>query len=107
MRTRTKQQLANANENLAKAIEAIKGLSGEELTELLDDLQQQLNGTPIPTGEYLSIIEVCQYLKVGRTTVWRYTKMGILKPRKIGCKILYARADIDDYLKNGMSHEEH
>lgn len=106
MRTRTKKQLANANGNLAKAIEAIKGLSSEELTELVDELQHQLNGTPIPAGEYLSIVEVCQYLKVGRTTVWRYSKMGILKPRKIGCKILYARGDIDNLL-NGMSHEEH
>lgn len=52
----------------------------------------------ISNDKYLSIVDVCQYLKVGRTTVWRYTKMGILKPRKIGCKILFDRADIDKYL---------
>ena len=104
MRTKTKQQLANASGNLAKAIEAIKGLSGEELTELVNELEKKLYGSPIPDGEYLSIVDVCQYLKVGRTTVWRYTKAGILKPRKIGYKILYARGDIDNLL-NGMSHE--
>lgn len=106
MRTSTKQKLAEANGNLAKAIEVVKGLSSEELTELADEVQKQLYGSPIPDGEYLSITEVCQYLKVGRTTVWRYSKAGILKPKKIGYKILYARGDIDNLL-NGMSHEKH
>ena len=106
MRTRTKQKLAEGRGNLAKAIEVVKGLSSEELTGLADEVQKQLYGNPIPDGEYLSITEVCQYLKVGRTTVWRYSKAGILKPKKIGYKILYARGDIDNLL-NGMSHEEH
>ena len=106
MRTRTKQKLAEGRGNLAKAIEVVKGLSSEELTELADEVQKQLYGNPIPDGEYLSITEVCQFLKVGRTTVWRYSKAGILKPKKIGYKILYARGDIDNLL-NGIGHEKH
>lgn len=105
MKSRTKQNLANAEGNLAKAAEIVCSLSHEELQELANEVQNKLNCTPIPEGKYLTIEEVCQYLKVGRTTVWRYSKAGILKPKKIGYKTLFARADIDDYLKNGMSHE--
>lgn len=92
------KSVASTSGKLGEVMEALKGLPVEELSIVLEELQHQLSG-PIPDGEYLSITEVCQYLKVERTTVWRYSKRGILKPRKIGYKILYARADIDDYLK--------
>ena len=105
MKQRTKQKLANAEGNLAKAVEAVCSLSHEELQELADEVMRKLNGAPIPKGKYMTIEEVCQYLKVGRTTVWRYSKAGILKPKKIGYKILYARADIDEHFNNEKSHE--
>lgn len=103
---KTKEQKKKANSNLAEVLENLKGLSESEIEKLINELQHQLNGSPIPDGKYLSIEEVCAYLKVSRVTVWRYTKAGILKPKKIGYKILYARGDIDNLL-NGMSHEEH
>ena len=60
-----------------------------------------------PEDTYLTINQACEYLHVSRMTIWRWSKDGILKPKKIGCKTLYARADIDDYLnnQNSCSHE--
>lgn len=100
------KSVATCSEKLGEVMEALKGLPIEELSFVMKELQNQLSG-PIPDGKYLTIDEVCQYLKIGRTTVWRYSKAGILKPKKIGYKILYARADIDEHFNNGMSHEEH
>ena len=106
MKEKTKQKLANAQEYLAEITKVVQELPPEELIKLSKKIQKELEGhSPIPDGKYLTIDEVCQYLKMSRTTIWRYTKSGILKPKKIGYKTLYARADIDDYLKNGMSHE--
>ena len=105
MQQKTKQKLANADGNLAKALEIVCSLSNEELQELANEVQKRLDSTPIPEGKYLTVEEVGEYLKLCRTTVWRYSKNGILKPRKVGNRVLFARADIDDYLKNAMSHE--
>lgn len=100
-----KTSVTSTSGKLGEVMEALRGLPVEELSIVLEELQHQLS-SPIPDGEYLSITEVCQYLKVGRTTVWRYSKAGILKPKKIGYKILYARGDIENIL-NGKAHGKH
>lgn len=105
MGTETKQMMANSN--LAEVLENLKSLSDEEKEKVLQELKHEVCGTPVPEGEYLTIKEVSAYLKICRTSIWQYSKMGILKPYKIGNRTLFARADIDDYLKSGKNHEEH
>lgn len=91
---------------------AIKRISEESWKEICDNVKSQLefvNGeddesSPTPKGEYLTINELCKLLKIGRMTIWRHSKKGILKPRKIGNRVLYARADIDEYLQKGGEH---
>lgn len=110
MKRKVKQVLADSkNMSLAEISKAVLSLTQDELLEMNETLQKELanKNAPIPEGKYLTIEEVCAYLKVNRVSVWRYSKNGYLKPHKIGNRTLYARADIDDYLKNSMSHDEH
>lgn len=100
------KSVSTSSSKLAEVMEAIKGLPVEELSVVMEELQHVLSG-PIPEGEYLTIAEVSAYLKISRASIWRRSKDRILKPYKMGNRTLFARADIDDYLKNGMNHEEH
>lgn len=71
-----------------------RGRASEEIAKIA----AEVNTIESACAKYLTIKDVCVYLRISRTTVWRYTKMGILRPRKIGNKTLYARADIDNYI---------
>lgn len=102
MKAKIKRMLAKGD--LAEIAGALKELTEDELYELIEMLQKHVGGSPVPEGEYLTVDEASRYLKVCRTSLWRYSKMGILKPRKIGSRILFARADIDEYLKKGGNH---
>lgn len=107
MKQSSKQKLANTQGlSLAEIAKVVLALPNDDLAELREKIQKELEGnSPIPEGKYLTVEEVGEYLKVCRTTVWRYSKMGILKPRKVGNRVLFARAEIDSYIQNGMSHE--
>ena len=72
-----------------------------------EEVQYMENNSPIPADEYLTIKQVGALLHVSRSTIWRYSKLGILKPRRLGSRILFARADIDDYLMKEEGHGEH
>ena len=104
MKAKIKRMLAKGD--LAEIAGALKELTEDELYELIEMLQKHVGGSPVPEGEYLTVDEASRYLKVCRISLWRYSKMGILKPRKIGSRILFARADIDEYLKKGGNHAE-
>ena len=71
------------------------------------EAQHKEISSPTPPGEYLTIKQAGKYLHVNRTTIWRYSKQGLLKPRRIGCHVLFARADIDNYLMREEGHGEH
>ena len=105
MKKKVLEQLAATKGDVGQIVRILKGLSSNELEEIAEHYQHELNGSPIPEGKYMTVTEVGRYLNISRTSVWRYAKVGILKPRKIGGRVLFARADIDDYLLNGMSHE--
>lgn len=45
--------------------------------------------------EYISREEAATMLRVSLLTLHNYAKRGILKPRRIGRRVLYSRRDID------------
>jgi len=49
-------------------------------------------------NEFLTIREVSQILKVSRTTIYRYFKLG-LKFHKIGGSIRIKREDLEKFIK--------
>ena len=78
--------------------EVLRDVSVEREFERQEVLQTEKK-SPIPKDEYLTIKQVGAYLHISRSTIWRYSKLGILKPRRVGSRILFARADIDSLMK--------
>lgn len=48
--------------------------------------------------EYLSTTEMCQIFKVSKPTLWRWSKIGYLKPVKLGRLNFYKRSDIKELM---------
>lgn len=44
--------------------------------------------------EFLSTKEVSELLNISKVTCWQWGKKGILKPLRIGNRVLYRRSDI-------------
>ena len=49
----------------------------------------------------LSRLEVEQTLRVSKQTLWRWEKMGYLKPKRAGKRLLYFKSDIEALLQKG------
>ena len=49
----------------------------------------------------LTVRETCVYLNCARSTLSRLETGGRLLPKRFGRKVLYDRADVDAYIKNG------
>ncbi|WP_050899193.1 helix-turn-helix domain-containing protein [Marinitoga piezophila] len=56
--------------------------------------------------EFLTKKEVAKLLKVSEVTIYRWSKQGILKPIKIGKKVLFKRADIEKLLNESYKSTE-
>lgn len=44
--------------------------------------------------------ELGELLGVGRTTIWRYQKEGLLKPIRVKRKVYYAEKDIEQLIND-------
>ena len=84
-----------------------EGMSEKEQKKAVEKFAQKVYGKQPSADpqEYLTTREVGLLLHLSRTTIWRYEQQGILKPYLIGNKRLFARADIDELLKKGGSHD--
>ncbi len=43
--------------------------------------------------------EAAAYLRIGQTTLWRLRKDGKISYRRASAKLVYTRADLDNYLE--------
>lgn len=43
--------------------------------------------------------EAAAYLRIGQTTLWRLRKGGKISYRRASAKLVYTRADLDNYLE--------
>jgi excisionase family DNA binding protein len=106
----SKTKLSEKSKRIGKELAAQEqpSISEKELKEVIERERKKLEKeSATPKGVYLTIQQAAEYLNVSKMTIWRRTKDGTLKPKKFGGKVLYARADIDDYLnnQNSCSHE--
>lgn len=99
-----KQKFERDTTKLEEALESVSPRMRKELEHV--EVQRDEKKSPFPEDEYLTIKQAGALLHVSRSTIWRYSKFGILKPRRLGSRILYARADIDSYLMKEEGHGE-
>jgi len=52
--------------------------------------------------EWLTVEDVAQYLKVSKTTVYRWTKEGTLKKYKVGRYNRYKKSELDQVVESGQ-----
>jgi len=50
--------------------------------------------------ELMSTNELIAYLSVTRSTIFHWTRNGIIKPRKLGGKNFYKKSEIDEALES-------
>ena len=51
----------------------------------------------------LSVKEASSYIKRSRSELNRLEHAGVLTPKRFGRRVFYARADLDEYIRNGGS----
>ncbi len=59
-------------------------------------------------NELFTTIEAARYLRISVTTLWRERSKGNISFRRARCKLLYSRADLENYLeRNKQSAHAH
>ena len=76
-----------------------QGCSLEQLAEKLAPLLQISQVQTKEANEFITIDEVCELLKVNRTTVWKFTQNGKLQSFGFGKRVLYKRSEVLDAVK--------
>ncbi len=74
----------------------INALKNSLIPELEEKLSKQFQ--PKQPTEYLTRSEVCELLKIDRSTLWRWTKNGTLTAFGVQNRVYYKRSEIDDYI---------
>ncbi len=50
-------------------------------------------------SELMTVREVLQYLKIGRTKLWKLCIQGRLPQVRIGSRLLFRRSDVEQFVK--------
>lgn len=83
-------------------------VSEEQLKQIIQDaVREVIEQTKVETmaakeEATLSRVEVEQILKVNKQTLHRWEKIGYLKPKRAGRRLLYFKSDIEVLLQKGI-----
>lgn len=80
----------------------IQSVSIEEFSETLRTLIREELSLLTPkesTSKFLTRQEAANLLKISLPTLNEYTRSGIIKGSRIGTRVLYAEADVDEAVK--------
>jgi|GEM_PF-609061 len=73
------------------------------LSALKNEHQSQAIGTP----EFYSRIQTAEKLHISLTTLDTYTRLGILNAVKVGNRVLYKSADLNESLSEKINNIKH
>lgn len=76
----------------------LKDIIRTSVSEALKDNQTPQPSTPKDQPEYLTRRQAANVLHLSLTTLDTYTRIGILKAKKVGHRVLYRASDINDSL---------
>ena len=54
---------------------------------------------PLPKTKYLTREQVCDLLKIDKSTLWSWTKKGKLKSYGIGARVYYKQDEVENAIK--------
>lgn len=88
--------MTNVQASMTLPIQEIAAAVAEQLTPVINQLNQNNKGY---YEEYLTREEVGKLIKLSPPTLNLYTQKGLIKAYKIGKRVLYKRAEIDEALR--------
>jgi len=78
----------------------------QELKESLNRIEQQLGEPVVVNREWLEPKEICAILHIARKTLAEYSRRGYLPYSRLGGRVYYRLADVDDYLSSHIIRKE-
>ncbi len=90
---------------IQKKLIAIENISFDELVEVI--VEKVLNGLEERKNKLYSLSQqeeiltrekITQYLKISKTSLWKYTKSGRLKAYGLGNRVYYKKKEVDEAL---------
>ena len=101
------QQLRQTLDELRQALEAVESALIEFEDQALGDGDGEEGAQGVQSGrgfELLSIPDVCQELRMGKSWVYRKLKSGEIPSIKLGHNIKIKREDLEQYLESQRYH---
>ncbi len=100
----------NINEIISSGVEMNITFKASDLREFADLLVKRTVKELLKTSEgsnveYLTVEETAKVLRTHRSTLWGWSKKGILTPLEIGGRRLYRKSDVYELLKKNNGHE--
>jgi excisionase family DNA binding protein len=83
----------------------IAGVVREAVSKELQSITLQTNSPTKETDTYLTRKEVCELFKISLPTLNTYTKVGIIKAKRLGRSVRYRRKDIEAALEDVRSQK--
>lgn len=77
----------------------IEGITVRQIYEAFKSLESKIEALPnqpTPAPGYLSRQDVAKLLRVSPVTIWDWTNKGFLKAYRLGNKVFYKVAEIDE-----------
>lgn len=103
-----RRQLTPEQEVMLSCIrQELYNIGGEIVNKVLSSLPQPLLPPASEAEPFLSSNEVLRLLKIGRTTLWRWNKEGLINPFKVGKKLMYRKSELDNLLNPPQVDEDH
>ncbi len=70
----------------------------EIILEIFDEREKKIKAQTTPPEEFFEPDEVAKRFHISKTTLWKWGKRGVLHPRKLGRKVLYAKSELENAL---------
>jgi hypothetical protein len=75
----------------------LKKVVNEAVAEAISKQQQKTEEEP----QYLTRNEIASMFRVTLVTLWGWNKKGLLRPHKIGNRVLYEKTEVEKALSTG------
>ena len=90
--------------NFQDVAQLIQSTAKATAEAMLDRLRTPSIGGPVADGSpLLTIKETSAYIRRSRSELHRLEHSGVLKPKRFGRRVLYARADVDNYIRTAST----
>lgn len=101
---------------MVKRLLQIEDLNGSDLLAAISDLRNEVTAlrsvvmkasateqVRSENPENMTIKQVCKYLQINNTTLWKITKKGDIAAYRIGSRKFYKRMEVETLLLNGKT----